>query len=517
VKPLLACSLTVHDPSLTLLTPDGGLWAIELERLSRRRYNLVDHDELTAAYLAGAVPNGGPDDRLVGRGVGYLLEAAGLSAEDVDVVGARPGDRRVELGGRHLDLRVGHHEAHAASAAYPSGFAECAVLIVDALGEPRGYGLAESVSIWHCRGASLERVHEVLSPSSGRRHTSLGLFYSDMTILAGFRVLDAGKTMGLAPYGDRRFVEAVRGAVRWDAPDGQAVFDRDALAPIRARRGEEGFAASVARAAQEVLEEVLARYARLAVELTGSRALAMAGGVALNSVANQWLLDDGVVDELWVQPAANDGGLSLGAGLRARAVRGEAMPSDYKGFRLGRSYGPTAAPPVDETVDLLLRGAIVGLVEGGSEFGPRALGRRSLLALPADAAMKDRINARKGREGFRPVAPVVRWPEARRWFAIESPSPYMLRVVPVLSDALPAVTHVDGTARVQTLRSGESDTLWALLAALEERGHPGVLVNTSLNARGEPITETPDEALALLEDGSVDALLLDGELRRRRA
>ncbi len=259
----------------------------------------------------------------------------------------------------------------------------------------------------------------------------------------------------------------------------------------------------VAASIQRVTEDVVARLAAHAVATLGVRDLCLAGGVALNVVANARLLERGIVDRLWVQPAAGDAGGALGAALHLAPARVDLGACDL-GPRLSE------AVDVDGVVDALAAGKVVGLAQGGMEFGPRALGFRSLLADPRDPAMQDRVNqVVKKRESFRPFAPAVLEEHASACFALSGSSPYMTRVARVTAD-LPAITHVDGTARVQTVSAQQSPVFHRLLEAWRQRTGCPVLLNTSFNVRGEPIVCSADDAWRCFRATDIDVLALEG-------
>jgi carbamoyltransferase len=454
-----------------------------------------------------------------------------------------------------------HHESHAASAFFASPFTDAAVLTVDGVGE------WATATIGEGRGNRLHLLQEMRYPDS------LGLLYSACTYHAGFRVNSGEyKLMGLAPYGRPTYVDAIHRHLIDLRADGSfrlkpdcfgfldglrmtnARFDsafggppRAPEAPITQR--EMDLAASV----QQVTEEIVLRMARTATERTGHRRLCLAGGVALNAVANGRLARSGIVDALWVQPAAGDAGGALGAALLAwhRWCDGprvtDGVTDAMQGARLGPAYDATAiaraldevgaryealgvAGTIDRTAAWLAEGKVVGFFDGRMEFGPRALGGRSILADPRDPAMQAHLNARiKFREEFRPFAPAVLAERAAECFEVVGPSPYMLQVAPVvatrrragtlpdsaglarLAEArsdLPAITHVDHSARVQTVAPDDPSGFRAVLEAFERRTGCPVLINTSFNVRGEPIVASPSDAYACLMRTEIDALAI---------
>jgi carbamoyltransferase len=447
------------------------------------------------------------------------------------------------LGYSGLFLHYAHHESHAASAYYYSGFPEAAVFTVDGVGEwdTTTYGRGD------CRGggAKLEIFDRVEFPHS------LGLLYSTLTAYLGFEVNDGEyKVMGLAPYGEPRYLNQVRRLVSsldgggfeldlryFDFLRGRRMYS-EALcdlfgAPPRARGGEiTRFHQDVARSLQVVLEEILLEKARWLHGRTGSDNLCMAGGVALNCVANARILRDGPFKRLFVQPAAGDSGGCLGAAalLYAKETGKAPLVGPMRDARLGPSWSAdevgrllaSAGLPcqdlrgreadlLEAVVDRLASGKVVGWFHGRMEMGPRALGARSLLADPRDPAMRDRLNHMvKKREAFRPFAPSVLLVHAAEHLDLDHPSPFMLETCQVQSPLdLPAITHVDGSARPQTVDPAVMPRYAALLEEFRRRTGCPMLVNTSFNVQGEPIVCSPVDALLCFGTTGIDSLVLE--------
>ncbi len=428
-----------------------------------------------------------------------------------------------------------HHQSHAAAAFLVSPFEEAAILTLDGVGE------WATATMGTGRGNQIKIHKEIYFPHS------LGLFYSALTYYLGFRVNSAEyKVMGLAPYGKPELLDKMRELIRFE-PDGSFAlnmryfsFDYGLTMTNRhfeqlfgqpRRRPEEeltDFHKAVAASGQKMLEEVVLNAARALKTETSQKRVCLAGGVALNSVANGRLLREGIFEDLFIQPAASDAGSAVGAAFFvANQLLGEP-----RRFEMTHAYWGTAektektrafleqyAIPFEElaesnllkrTAHLLAEEKIVGWFQGRSEFGPRALGNRSILADPRRAEMKDVINARvKFREAFRPFAPSVPDEKATDYFDIDRPSPFMLFVTPVKQpEKIPAVTHVDGTARLQTVSKKQNPRYYRLLQAFgDETGVP-VLLNTSFNVRGEPIVDTPQEAFACFMRTGLDVLVL---------
>jgi carbamoyltransferase len=437
---------------------------------------------------------------------------------------------RLRNGVRALDFRwhfVPHHLAHQASAFLAAPFDDAAVLTLDGRGE------AASTQYGLFRDGNYERLGEVRLPHS------LGLLYEDVTRHLGFlHSSDEYKVMALASFGTNRLVAQVRERVRWlgdgryevqPMPFGEWVPRRERGEPF----GPEH--ADLARAVQIVLEETALAVARWLRGVTGSRNLAMAGGVALNCVMNAKLRDAGLFDAVWVQPAAGDAGTALGAALWIdREMRGNGEPPPRRFVMEHVYWGPgyDAAEieaalsrarlryerPVAYAQAIAARLAaerVIGWFQGRMEFGPRALGARSILASPIDPGMQQRLNQIKDREDFRPVAPVIMQERLDDWFHAEKPgngtAPFMLFVYdvkPGQASRIPAVTHVDGTARVQTVRRAQNPAYYDVLAAFERRTGVPILVNPPFNTRGEPIVCTPRDAVECFWTSPLDALVI---------
>jgi carbamoyltransferase len=453
------------------------------------------------------------------------------------------GQIRKQLGYSGPVLFGEHHLSHAASAYFPSPFDEAAVVTADGVGE---WG---TTTLGVGRGLDLELTHELHYPHS------LGLLYSAFTAYLGFEVNEGEyKVMGMAAYGRPRYVDQVRKLIHL-AADGSFHLDMRYFAYHRslrsitqafvellgpARRAEADMDeryADLAASIQAVTEDAMVGLARQARELSGAKNLCMAGGVALNVLANARVLREAGFDNLWVQPAAGDSGGCVGAATYLyhtvlREPRREVMETAY----LGPGYSneeiqaflrqenvafevlaeDQIAPRVGR---LLAEGNVVGWFQGRMEFGPRALGARSILANPTEEAMRDKVNAKiKHREQFRPFAPSVLREAASTYFTFDGQdreSPFMLLIAEVKPDKrhlVPAITHVDGTARVQTVRRDQAPLYYDLIEAFGKLTGVPVLLNTSFNVRGEPIVCTPAEAFNSFSHTDMDYLVLGNAL-----
>jgi carbamoyltransferase len=370
---------------------------------------------------------------------------------------------------------------------------------------------------------------------------SLGLLYEQVTSYLGYlHSSDEYKVMALASFGKPEYLETLRKLVRV-VGEGRYVVDplklEDWLGPPRLRGGPlEQQHYNLASSLQQVVEETALELVAWLHEATGEQALCLAGGVALNCVLNARLRSKGPFKDVWVQPAAGDAGTALGAALwidaqvqPATGSRRSTMEHVFWGPGYGDheveallrrskvSYRRLRDIP-EETAALLDRDLIIGWFQGAMEFGPRALGARSILASPLNASMQDRLNDIKDREDFRPVAPVVLEEEASEWFVDARVSPFMLFVFdvkPEKAGRIPAVRHVDGTARVQTINRGQHPLYYDLLKAFQRRTGVPVLVNTSFNVRGEPIVCTPRDAVSAFYASPLDALVIGSFLLQK--
>jgi carbamoyltransferase len=424
---------------------------------------------------------------------------------------------------------VEHHLAHAISAYSFSGFDDAAVLVLD------GRGAWEASSLWHGRDGRLEHVWTIPWPNS------LGLFYAQFTQYLGFQPYsDEWKVMGLAPYGEpginlRDFI--VPDDNPYKVSTRLLLDDKPSpLAGITARLGPQREAESevdpkhknVAFAVQDACEEAMMTLARAAVAKIGSRNICLAGGVALNSKANGKILSSGIVDRIFVQPAAGDDGVCLGAALAPYLDNGGKLPmhkmrhaylgaenSDEEIEKALTTYKLRAtrvADPAAAAAEMLADGKIVGWVQGRMEFGPRALGARSILADPRDPEMNAKVNnAVKFREWWRPFAPSMLAEVAGEYIESATDSPFMIltaQVKPEKRSIIPSVTHVDGSARPQTVERDVNPLYWRLIREFGNRTGVPVVMNTSFNLRGEPIVSTPTDAVRTFFSSGMDALVI---------
>jgi carbamoyltransferase len=540
---VLGINALFHDPAAAVVVDGEVVAAAEEERFSRRK-----HGKRPVPFSAWELPE------LSAR---WCLAEAGLDVGDLDAVSysfdpalARPAEE-VGLSDPWEHLRqtyarrapqflatalpgldpaavrfVPHHVAHAASAGLASPHLDDAdVLVLDGRGE------STSHLAGHYDGGALEVLHTQPLPHS------LGLLYEDVTDHLGFlRSSDEYKVMALASYGRPRFLDELRRAVVTTGDGGFRTDPVDWSALVKRRLPDEPWTADhadLAASLQHRLEEVLLELARWLRGRTGSRTLTLAGGVALNCVANTRLHEESGYDRIWVQPAAGDAGTALGGALHVARAGGDAT-RPMPGADLGRSWTDeelearltTAAVPFERPADVaetvagcLADNGVVAWFQGRSEYGPRALGHRSLLAHPGHQANLERLNDVKGREQFRPVAPMVLADRAGDIFTRgPASSPYMLfvhDVAPRWRSRIPAVVHVDGTARVQTVHRETEPLVARMLEAFERRTGLPVVVNTSLNTAGRPMVDDPRDALECFGSAPVDLLAIGPFVVRR--
>ena len=544
---VLGLSAFFHESACCLLQDGRLVAAAEEERFSR-----VKHDpRLPVSAFRWCLRQGGVSIADLDCVAYYESPVkklsrqlwAGIPAGAVDLAWLDPGgpERAIRegLGFEGPILTFDHHLSHAASAFFFSGFPAAAVLTVDGVGEwaTTTYGRAG--------GSAIEPFEEVEFPHS------LGLLYSTLTSYLGFEVNDGEyKVMGLAPYGEPRYLAEMRQLVSsgsggqyrldlqyFDFIRGRCMYS-DALPrlfgePPR-RRGSEitRFHQDVARSLQTVLEEILLAKVGYLHEQTGLPDLCMAGGVALNVVANGRIVREGPFARLFVQPAAGDSGGCLGAaalawveltgqrpgtGPRRQVYLGPAWSADEVAGLVAATgiaaldFRGRETDLLEAVVDRLVQGRVIGWFHGAMELGPRALGARSLLADPRAPGVRERLNRLvKKREAFRPFAPSVLAAHAGEHFDLGHPSPFMLETCRVISPLdLPAVTHVDGSARPQTVDAAEAPRYAALLEAFQRRTGCPALVNTSFNIRGEPIVRSPVDTLSCLGVSEIDCLVLE--------
>jgi carbamoyltransferase len=538
-----------HDLSACLLKGDQIAYAIEEERVTRKKYGFYSN-------------------LLLGHSRNYCLEAEGIKTNDVDLIVVDsilvP---TAYFGVRNRMIQLNHHMAHAASAFFPSPFEEAAILVMDNAGDLVTYngktGI-ETVTFALGKGNDISVLHKIIgdkyktspiklegkSYQKGDPDHSLGHFYKMISHYCGFNFIcnddfyftEDGKTMGLAPYGKDTYYDILKkyvkllpdGNIEIEMQDGRLEKDLQNILQEERSDGEFQKKADIAFAGQKIIEDIIIHLANALYELTGCENLCVAGGVGLNSVANGKILKHTPFKKIFVQPAAGDNGTSIGCAMWGYYVHNKNERKLDDGLQmnhayLGRSYSDKEVQealklftdlnveevehPEEIAAQWIADGKIISWFQGGAEFGPRALGHRSILANPTLTHMKDEINHRvKFRESFRPFAPAVLEEKSSEYFDIDQKTPFMLIVCdvkPEKRDLLPAITHVDGTARLQTVSREHSPLFYKLIKSFENITGTPVVLNTSFNIKGEPVVETPMDALLCFKNTNLDALIID--------
>ncbi|RCJ40174.1 carbamoyltransferase [Nostoc minutum NIES-26] len=541
-----------HERSVAIAKDGEILVAIEQERLDRHKYS--------PGYMLHA-PGVAAQMQIPAEAMRYCLDTCDITLSDLATITANmPGHdcapdilRRV-LPAETTDkvMRIpSHHLAHAYSAYWPSGFDEALIFVADATGSTTPAHCTESYTLYEGRGQTITTLHNEMVAAHLAQLSTLGFIYEYITRKAGFvtqvgekiQHAEAGKLMGLAPFGKEqlnwhRWIQTTEDSfsLKISAYD---IFLEVAALEKQYDTGEgkpylRPYLVDLAYKVQKELEQALLHIVNLAIKRTGLRKLCIAGGIGLNSVANYELLRRLQLDDIFIFPAAGDSGIAAGCALWAynavgagqkrvlltRATLGRQYDSDLVSQAIQHFQDSieveelTADEMIARTAQVLAQGSIVARFEGGAEYGPRALGHRSIMADPTFKRMKDIVNMRvKFREAFRPFAPVIPLEAVSQVFDQQVAAPFMLLVSPIkpeYHEQIPAVTHVDGTGRVQTVTEQENPYFYRLCYKLvEERQGPPVLLNTSFNVAGQPIVETTLEAIATFLGTDIDYLAIE--------
>jgi carbamoyltransferase len=557
-----------HDPSVCLMKDNQISVAIELERLTRIKHNLkLDPAHYSILEQGNHVQNILKKRTVKFReeqfytAIQYCLEYAGIRFNEIsEIVTSTLYEKPVFTDNSTF---LEHHHAHSASTFYPSSFDEAAILTVDGYGFLEKDGFAKSVMFAHGKNNTIDILDNIfgyhdyskeeLDQEAHGSHivfaNSLGAFYQNISILVGMGYQGEGKTMGLASYGSvnkdfffiRKYINFLTtGKIEIDNR-GIFLYVSNLLESAKNKLLTQDFfkyKADLAFAAQQLLEEMIIHLALHLHKLTKSTNLCLAGGVALNSVANSKILKKTPFKNIFIQPAAGDSGISIGCGLHgAHAIKNFPRPhiKTNKIFSpyLGKTYRNSEINKdsynkiekyrltleqnelYHEIAKLISNGKIIGWFNGRSEIGPRALGNRSILADPRDPKLKDILNIKiKFREEFRPFAPAILEEKVEKYFEDITFSPYMLLVTtakPISKKEIPSVIHVDNTARLQTVNRELSPDFYRLIESFESITEIPVLLNTSFNIAGQPIVETPTEAIDCFINSPLDGLFLNGE------
>lgn len=474
----LGVSCLAHDAAVAAVDDTGVVFAAHSERYSRRKNDRL----LNGAILADAFEHAGRFEAITYYERPWLKKTRQLRAAQLRSAASISPRQYLRtfpsLAGLPVGV-VGHHESHAAGAYFTSPFRDAAVVVVDAIGE------WETLTVWHAVDRELRRVLSVRYPHS------IGLLYSAFTDRIGLKPNEEEYIlMGMAAYGEPRYRDLIARELVGDTRGWNFRLRRSVHRGLRDWHPELTNDLDIAASVQALVEEVLLGLFRWVRANVPSRNVAYAGGVALNCVFNAKLAETGWFDRIWVPPNPGDAGSAVGAVLARRRDFVEWRDA-FVGHDVRRPIDPAAVAAA------LAGGAVVGVANGRAEYGPRALGNRSLLADPRGSDVKDRVNEIKKRQRFRPFAPAVLADRAADLFEMPVPeAPYMQYVVRCRRpDLYPAICHVDGTSRVQTVKPGDRTRLHEILVEFERLTGCPMLLNTSLNVRGEPLVNTWQDAL----------------------
>lgn len=540
-----------HDRSVAIVADGEIKVAIQQERLDRSKHSLGYLNQFMGDNTKIQLP---------WESIHYCLNELGIDFDQLTSITANmPGtDYSEDILKNALPqntvekIRVipSHHLSHAYSAFWPSGFEESLVLAIDATGSTHNHK-TESYSLYTAKGNSIKLMHSETIDSHLAELSTLGFLYEYITKKADFttrlsevlEVPEAGKLMGLASYGTHQknwneWFTSTKGSLHIDVPSYDIFLEVEALTKLydqgKGKAYLRPYIVDLAWKIQEELEKVMVHIVQTAVEQTGIKKLCLAGGVGLNSVSNYKILQSLKLEDIFIFPAAGDCGIAAGNALWAYdQYEKDAKRVPMNHAFLGRSYSDNEIQNalieydqeivftklsdtelIEKSARKLAEGSIIARHEGGCEFGPRALGHRSIIVDPTLKRMKDILNARvKFRESFRPFAPVVPEDISEEIFELETHSPFMLLVANVkkeFHDVLPAITHNDGTGRVQTVNKDHNPFFYELAYQLKaHRNGPAVLLNTSFNVAGQPIVETPQESISTFLSTDIDYLMVD--------
>lgn len=533
---------SIHDYAYCTVKDGRILCAVEEERISREKYGIGKKS-------------------LMARGKNYTLPVDDLGNKqkpDMIVTNSLMNSKFVETHFGTDCIKINHHMAHAASAYYPSQFDSCAILVSDARGSDIDADEFETISLYYAHNGQIDLLHRVTGREvkvskpffSKTLHideiyeNSLGDFYSILTRICGFGRGEDGKLMGLAPYGTNKYRELLENCITYTDHGALSIsynnsFMESVQDLIENKQGEALFDVQkdLAYSAQEIFEDYTIKILQYLYQLTNCKNLCIAGGTGLNSVLNGKISDLTEFEHVYIQPAAGDAGTSIGAALygyyniannkyeESSCIQSAYLGRNYLEEEISKSlhkyqdeiqwenYQDKSAMYYEAAKDIY-NNKIVGWFQGGSEIGPRALGNRSILANACHKDMKDILNSRvKFRESFRPFAPSILNEYAKDYFKMNcDESLYMLKVFdvqPDKKDVIPSVVHVDGTARVQTVTKVSNSHYYNLISEFYKIAHVPVILNTSFNIKGEPIVETPEDAIKCFLSTNIDILYLD--------
>ncbi len=551
---ILGLSLSPHDSSAALIEDGKILMAIEEERLTRIRH-CIDYDtskynlKSEAKYFDSNFLNPSIDSlaKKIDGFQKYFAQRINNEIDELDlVIGSNLLGTMTPIDNY---INIGHHLAHAAHAFYTSPYKEAAILVIDGSGDAWGNQL-EVVSLYAGQGNHLRLLEKVTGRINHNTNTiialtnSVGATYQNTAALCGFGPFGEGKLMGLSSYGKSKYINEFMRFCR----KRNSYYEIDNLdlykyikEIISKKKGRQNFA-DIAASVQEIINRLTIFYAKRLKKITKQDNLCYAGGVALNAIANTKILRESEFKRVYIPSAPGDNGISIGAALygyflakNKRSIISD-IPSAYLGHEYGNKEVMLAIHRYKKSISakklntnelskaaatLLSENKIISWFQGASEFGPRALGHRSIFASPRDSSMRNRLNKIKGREDFRPVAPIILSDEVDNYFtypkeAIADSLPYMLFVAQSISKkvsaTIPAVIHTDNTSRLQTISKSKNPVIYKLLKEYTKLTKVPVLINTSFNIKGEPIVETPDDAVKTFLASDIDYLVLQNYL-----
>ncbi len=544
---IIGFSDALHDRSVCLLKGDELVVAIEEERITRKKHGLYIYDgirndpELFSKMNIESDPICQTEPGLI-KCIDYCLKEAGISLNNVDIIignslhDAKPLNKKA--------IYINHHIAHAASSYYTSGFQSSAILVLDGYGDLMGPNTFEAALM----AVGIDEKIEVINSIHGKvskyydMQNSCGVFYRIGTILSGFGILDEGKMMGLSAYGQPKYSDQIESFIKMnqdniEIDNGLLWLELKYLMDKKLEFIER---ADIASSFQYVLQKMILHYVNILYKVTNNKNLCLAGGVALNCVANNYVRENSKFDNIFISPAPGDNGISIGAAYYAaykilKLPRKNIYPPNYLGKTYTNDEISLAIASVEDAiivkslkyddlvqlvVNLLLKDQIIMFYQQNSEFGPRALGNRSILANPQRVEIRDYINKYvKHRELFRPLAPIVLEEKVKDFFCYDTKSPYMLfspMVKEITKTIAPAIVHVDGSSRLQTVTKVTNLLVYDIITNFYNKTGCPIILNTSFNKKDEPIVETPKEALDVFLNSPVQHLFIGNFYITRR-
>lgn len=537
---IIGFSDSLHDRSVCLLKGDKLIVGIEEERIIRQKHGLpiyksVRNDPELFSKMQLEKDSINKTEPGLMKCINYCLEQAQVTLNDINIIignslhDAKPLNKQ--------SLYINHHLAHAASAYYLSGFESSAILVLDGYGDLVSPQTFETVILANGNKNDIKIIDTVCGKVSKYydMQNSLGIFYRIGTILSGFGILDEGKMMGLSAYGFPQYTPIIESHIqlKQDSVDINNELLWLDLKYLLDKKLEFNERANIASSFQDVLQKIVLHYANILYKLTKNKNLCLAGGVALNCVANNYIRENSKFENVFVPPAPGDNGISIGAAYYAAyKILGLPHKSKYPPNYIGKQYSSDIIVStiksfehliipqtlqyqelIETTAELLTKDEVVMFYQQGSEFGPRALGNRSILANPQKESTRDYINKHvKYRELFRPLAPIVLEEKVNEYFDYDTSSHYMLfspKVREVTKHVAPAIVHIDGSARLQTVSKDTNQIIYDIITKFYKQTGCPIILNTSFNGKDEPIVETPEEAIKAFLNSPVKHLFIN--------